>query len=54
MGSPLLSVASLAVDIAIGTITSDYGVKSLSAVATLVALAMPFAPLGQHLLSSEN
>lgn len=51
VGSPLLSVAGPAVHITIRSVATDDRVQLLSAVLALVALAMPFATLGQHLLS---
>ena len=48
MGTPLLAVAGLAVDLLIGTITSDDRVESLRTVVALEAFAMPFASLRQH------
>lgn len=54
MRTPLLAVASLAVDVLVRAITSDDRVQGLVAVFALEALAMPLATLGQNLLGSEH
>ena len=54
MRSPLLSVASLAVDVFVGPVAGDDRVESFAAVATLVAFPVPFAALREHLFSSEH
>lgn len=54
MGSPFLAVAGLAVNIAIGTVASIDGVKSLGAVVALEALAMPRTAFGEDFFSSEH
>lgn len=52
--SPFLSVAGLAVDVAIGTVAGDNRVEGLGAVAAFKALAMPFATFGQDLFCGEH
>jgi len=47
MGTPLLSVASLAVYFTIGAIASDDGVQSFGTVTALEAFAMPLPAFGQ-------
>ena len=54
MRTPVLSVARLAVDVVVGTVTRNDRVQNFRAVMTLVALAMPIATLGDHQLSSKD
>lgn len=54
MRSPLLAVAGLAVDVPVGPVARDDRVQGLGAVAALVALPVPLAALGEHLLGCED
>lgn len=54
MGSPFLSIASLAVDIPIWAIASDDRIQSLGAVFAFEALPMPRATPSQHFFSGED
>lgn len=54
MRSPLFAVASLAVDVTIGTIASVDGVQCLGAVLTLEAFTMPRATFGQDFFGCED
>lgn len=53
MGSPLLAIASLAVDLIVRTIARDNGVQSFGAVPTLEALPVPAPSLGEYLFRGE-
>lgn len=53
MGSPLLAIASLAVDLIVRTIARDNGVQSFGAVPTLEALSVPAPSLGENLFRGE-
>jgi len=53
VGAPLLSVACLAVNIAVGTVACNDGIQGLPAVLALEALAMPWTTFGQDLLGGE-
>lgn len=52
--SPLLSVTGLAVNVPVRAIAGDDRVQGLGAVMTLVALPVPLAALGKHLLGGED
>lgn len=52
--APFLAITGSTVDVLVGTIASNDRVKSLVAVFALEAFAMPFASLGQHLLSGKD
>jgi len=52
--SPLLSVTGLAVNIPVRPVTGDDRVQGFGAVAAFVALPVPLAALGEHLLGSED
>lgn len=52
--APVLAVARLAVHVLVGPIARDNRVQRLCAVFALVALAMPLASLGQHLLGGVH
>lgn len=54
MWSPFLAVASLAIDILIGSIASDNRVQSLGTISTFEAFLMPHSSLGQLLFGSKN
>lgn len=54
MGSPSLSVARLAVDVLIWSIASNYRVKCLGAIMTLVAFAVPITALGNYQFSGKH
>lgn len=54
VGSPLLAIASTAVDIPVRSIATNDRVQLLCAILALVALAMPLTTLGQDLLGREH
>lgn len=54
MRSPLLSVTGLAVNIPVRAVTGDDRVQGLGAVVAFVALPVPLAALGEHLLGGED
>mgnify|MGYP005982049677 FL=1 len=54
MRAPLLAVASLTIDIAIGSVASDDRVQGLFAVLTLEAFAMPRSSFGEDLFRGED
>lgn len=54
MRSPLLPVAGLAVDVPVRAVAGDNRVQGLGAVVALVALPVPLAALGEHLLGGEH
>lgn len=54
MRSPLLPIAGLAVDVPVRAVAGDDRVQGLGAVAAFVALPVPLAALGEHLLRGED
>lgn len=54
VGSPLLAVAGLAVDVPVRAVAGYDRVEGLGAVPALEALPVPLAALGQHLLRGED
>lgn len=54
MWSPLLAIASVAIDIAIGTIAGIDRIQCLLAVSAIVALLVPLASLGELLLGGKD
>lgn len=54
LGAVALAVAGLAVDVAIGTIASQNGVKGTMTVGAVVTLSMPHLSLGQLLFGSKD
>lgn len=54
MWSPLLTVASFAINITIGTVTCNNRIKGFCAILAFVAFTMPFTSLGKDLFSSKN
>lgn len=54
MRSPSLPVTGLAVNIPVRAVAGDDRVQGLGAVVALVALPVPLAALGEHLLGGED
>lgn len=54
MGAELLAITGLAVNISVGSIACDDGVKRLVAVLAFEALAMPLPALGEDLFGGED
>jgi hypothetical protein len=54
VGAPLFAVAGLTIDIAVGSVASDDGVKGLGAVLALETFTMPRSSLGEDLFGGED
>lgn len=54
MGSPLLAVTGLTVDVRVWAVAGNDGVEGLCAIAAFEALAMPLTALSQDLFSSVD